>query len=75
VSSILMAKNDAADSAAAAWRWSSSDEGNVVAEMSGYSGSNLYQAFQVPGTYTYKNQSLPVKVGAQVVMKYLKGRS
>ena len=67
-----MTSNAAADNAAAAWRWSTADEQAAVNAMSAYTGANTYQAFQALGAYTYNGQTLPIKTGAAVAMKYLK---
>ena len=72
VTCLLMTGNTAADSAAAAWRWSTADMNAAVAKMAPFTGSNTYQAFQALAGYTYNGQPLPVKVGAQVAMAYLK---
>jgi len=72
VTCLLMTKNAAADTAAANWRWSTADQSAAVAKMTPSTGSNTSQAFQALGAYTYNGQVLPVKIGAQVAMAYLK---
>ena len=72
ISTIEMTQNTTADTTAANWRWSSSDQQAAVAAMAPYTGADMYQALQVLGAYTYNGQPLPVKVGAAVAMQYLK---
>jgi hypothetical protein len=69
---VLMTKNPATDTAAANWRWSTADQNAAVAKMTPFTGANAFQAFQALGAYTFNGQVLPVKVGAQVAMAYLK---
>jgi hypothetical protein len=72
VAAVLMTKNPATDTAAANWRWSTADQNAAVAKMTPFTGANAFQAFQALGAYTFNGQVLPVKVGAQVAMAYLK---
>jgi hypothetical protein len=72
VAAVLMTKSPATDTAAANWRWSTADQNAAVAKMTPFTGANTFQAFQALGAYTYNGQVLPVKVGAQVAMTYLK---
>ena len=71
MSTILMTKNDDADTAQKNWRWSTSDQNDLVNKMSAYTGADQYQAYDVLATYTYQGKTLPVKVGAATAMKYL----
>jgi hypothetical protein len=75
VAAVLMTKSPATDTAAANWRWSTADQNAAVAKMTPFTGANTFQAFQALGAYTYNGQVLPVKVGAQVAMTYLKSTS
>ena len=72
IAAVLMTKNPATDTAATNWRWSTADQNAAVAKMAPFTGANAFQAFQALGAYTYNGQILPVKVGAQVAMAYLK---
>lgn len=72
VAAVLMTKNPATDTAAANWRWSTAEQNAAVAKMTPFTGANAFQAFQALGAYTFNGQVLPVKVGAQVAMAYLK---
>jgi hypothetical protein len=72
VAAVLMTKDAAADTAAANWRWSSAQQQAAVTAMAAFTGANTYRAFQTLGGYTFQNQVLPVKVGAEVAMAYLK---
>jgi hypothetical protein len=70
--SVLAVNNAAADQEANNWRWSVNDENALISQLAQSTGSNTYQAFPILGTYTYNNQTLPVKVGCQMAIKYLK---
>lgn len=72
IAAVLMTKNPATDTAATNWRWSTADQNAAVAKMTPFTGASAFQAFQALGAYTYNGQVLPVKVGAQVAMAYLK---
>ncbi len=72
IAAVLMTKNPATDTAATNWRWSTADQNAAVAKLTPFTGVNAFQAFQALGAYTYNGQVLPVKVGAQVAMAYLK---
>jgi len=72
IAAVLMTKNPATDTAATNWRWSTAEQNAAVAKMTPFTGTNAFQAFQALGAYTFNGQVLPVKVGAQVAMAYLK---
>jgi hypothetical protein len=72
ISSILQTKNSQADTEAANWRWSSSDEQAVVNKMIPDKGAQAYIAFQTLANTTYDNKPLPLKTGCSVAMDYLK---
>jgi len=72
VTSVLMTKNATADTAVNNWRWSTAQEQAAVTALSAHTGTSTFQAFQALGGYTLNGTVLPVKVGGQVAMAYLK---
>jgi hypothetical protein len=72
VATILGTGNTTADKELKSWRWSTNDEQAAVKAMK--SGSDDAAAFQNLAKYQYKGKVLPLKVGAGVAMKYLKGK-
>jgi hypothetical protein len=72
LASVLTTKDPPEDQAANNWRWSTADQDALVSQMAANTGANTYKAFQTLAAYTYKGQTLPIKVGCQIGVKYLK---
>ncbi|MFP5514183.1 MAG: hypothetical protein ACLGJC_13980 [Alphaproteobacteria bacterium] len=73
LTTIVMTKDPAADSAQAGWTWPQATEVALVDQLAQYgSAATQYQAYQALATYTYDGKPLPVKVACNVALEYLK---
>ncbi len=65
---ILIAPNQAADAALATWNWPKSASDTLIAQVASMAPSTIYPFME---TYQYQSKTLPVKVGASVILNAL----